>query len=120
REGAIAKMREEHRRDPRVVVDDVALREPGLRVEDLVEVLEDEPAAPDLHLDVLRARGGALHAGLHDRFFLAAFFRPAVRAAAAGRWRRAPCAGRGRVRSGAESSPPRRRAAARLADSASA
>ena len=50
RERALAQVGQEHRRDPHVVVDDVPLREPRLRVEDLVEVPEQDPAP--LHLDL--------------------------------------------------------------------
>jgi hypothetical protein len=56
RERAPLEVRQHGRRDPRVVVDHVALREPGGRVEDLVEVGEGERAPQDVDLDPFRLR----------------------------------------------------------------
>jgi hypothetical protein len=44
-----AQVREQHRRDPGVVVEDLALGEAGLWVEDLVEVRDRQPPAVDLY-----------------------------------------------------------------------
>ena len=54
RQRPVAEVGEERVGDPRVVVDDLALGEAGLRVEDLVEVGELEPAAVDLDFAGLR------------------------------------------------------------------
>src|SRR5215213_1211486 len=45
------EVRQQRRRDARVVVDDLALREAGLRIEDLVQVRELERPAVDHHLE---------------------------------------------------------------------
>ena len=47
------QVRQQHRRDPRVVVDHVALREPGARVHQLVEVRERERRLADVDLEAL-------------------------------------------------------------------
>src|SRR5207245_10530715 len=46
----IGEVRHHDGADPRVVVDDLGLREPGLGVEDLVEVRQPQPPALDLNL----------------------------------------------------------------------
>ena len=56
RERTPLEVREHEGRDPRVVVDHVALGERGLGIQDLVEVGEREPAAEHLDLDPLRLR----------------------------------------------------------------
>ena len=50
---AAAQVRQQHRRDPRVVLDHLALGEAGRGIEDLVEVGEREPAPLDLDLHAL-------------------------------------------------------------------
>jgi hypothetical protein len=50
-------MRQDRGRDPRVVVDDLALGEAGLGIEDLVEVGELELASFDDDFDVSWSRG---------------------------------------------------------------
>ena len=51
-------MRQQHRRDARVVVDHLALGEAGLGIEDLVEVGERQRPPVDLDLHALRRRHG--------------------------------------------------------------
>ena len=46
RQRAVVQVRQEHGRDAHVVVDQVALREAGLRIHDLVEVGEPQRAGP--------------------------------------------------------------------------
>ena len=53
RQRAPAQVAEQHRRDAGVVVDHLPLGEPGLGIEDLVEVRQREPAAVDVHLEAL-------------------------------------------------------------------
>src|SRR3954451_19474988 len=52
-QGAPPQVREQRRRDPRVVVDHLALGEPRLGIEDLVEVREGQPPAVDVDLEAL-------------------------------------------------------------------
>ena len=47
----VARVREDRRRDARVVIDDLCLREPDLGIQDLLEVGELENAIFDLDLD---------------------------------------------------------------------
>ena len=54
RQVPVAQVRQQHRRDPHVVLDHLALGEPGGRVEDLVEVRERERAPLHLDLHALR------------------------------------------------------------------
>ena len=55
RERAVVQVRQEHGRDAHVVVDQVALREAGLRIHHLVEVGEAQAPSLDGHLDGLAA-----------------------------------------------------------------
>ena len=50
------QVRQQDRRDPRVVVDHVALREPGARVHQLVEVRQRDRRVADVDLDALGGR----------------------------------------------------------------
>src|SRR5437588_3562703 len=55
----IGEVRHHDGADPRVVVDDLGLREPGLGVEDLVEVRQPQPPALDLNLATRLGAHGA-------------------------------------------------------------
>src|SRR5205814_4213311 len=81
RDAAVAEMRQQRRRDARVVVDHLALGEPGLGIQDLLEVRELELPPADLdgrvgHAD-LRFLGAAA-------FLAADFFEGAAAAPSAG------------------------------------
>src|SRR4029078_841615 len=71
----VAEVGQQRRGDPGVVVSHLALGDPGLRVEDLVEVRDRQPAAVDLYFaalarDLLFAFAAGFFAG---RFFARAF-----------------------------------------------
>src|SRR5699024_11790286 len=55
--GAAGRRRHQHRGDAVVVVDHLALDGAGLRVEDLVEIRQLQPAPVDLHLLLSRGHG---------------------------------------------------------------
>ena len=74
----VADVGEQHRRDAGVVVDDLALGEPGLRVQHLVEVGEAEAAPLDLDVGQADLRAATFLAGRFAAFLagarLVAFF----------------------------------------------
>jgi hypothetical protein len=70
-QSTVVEVRQQRRSDPGVVVDDLALGEAGLGIEDLVEVRDRQPAAVDLYFAAFaRDLLFALVAG----FFVEAFF----------------------------------------------
>ena len=124
RERPVAQVREQHRRDARVVVDHLALGEPGLGVEHLVEVGELEPLPVDLdtstavltplcrlarYATVLRGLVRARRAGPGFLAWLAARrrWRSRLRARGCRRW--PSRGGRGSARARPSGRPPCRR-----------